>query len=623
MQIILQWLASSSFLLLFAVVLAAGLIARLSIRGLGLGIVASAIVAGAAISAYASAHGVRTSVDPSIRSMLFCLLVYGLGLRIGPSLLDCLKGENLKLSLLALSCSALGLAGALAFARFWDLPAGAAAGIVAGSMTLTAAIGPAEEALRNGTAAIPAGQKADDVAGMIAVAYGLTYIWGALGLIVIGKWLPRWWDVDAKAEAKRYEERLGVPNLDDAGLTGLHSLSLHAHRLANDAFTGWTVKQLAQKHPQFKVLNVLRVEPTRRAPMSDASALARFADEPMVMAAAGVASTTMIQEADTTPAAYARRERGALPETQYTRLGAGDDLVLRQGDIITVGTRVEGKAQIRNLIGPEVTDPAALNVPVEHGAILVTHGAVEGKELIELRNEEFTGQVALHHLERGGVPIPLGLHTQLRHDDVLFVAGIKSGVDKLARVAGRIVRPSATADVVTLALGMVLGLTIGAISLPLNGARVSLGNAGGLLVAGVAVSWFASRVRFLGSAACCARGVLEEFGLVAFAAIIGMEAGIALATKIPGDVALKILVAGFVTSTLTPIALWVIGRHAMKLNAASLLGAIAGARSQPAAAREAARELGSTVPWTGFAAPQAVSAILVTSFGYVAMVLAR
>ena len=45
---------------------------------------------------------------------------------------------------------------------------------------------------------------------MIALSYGITYIWGTVGIILICKYLPRWWGVDAKAAAKKYEEEFGV-----------------------------------------------------------------------------------------------------------------------------------------------------------------------------------------------------------------------------------------------------------------------------------------------------------------------------------------------------------------------------------------------------------------------------
>ena len=612
MQPFFQWLASNQYILLFVVVLGAVLLGKATIKGYGLGMVASAIVVGAAVSAIASTMGVKMSIDNFTKSMFYYLFMYGVGLRVGPSFINSLKGDGLKFTILAVLCSVLGLLGAVMFTKMWDLPAGSAGGILAGSMTMSAAIGSAEEAVKQGAFPLPAGQKFEDVSGMIALSYGLTYIWGTVGIILICKYLPRWWGIDAKAEAKKYEEQFGVPNVDDAGLTGYRPLSVRAYRLTSDTLTGWTVRQFIQKYPQYKVLNVLRTVPAQTAEAGSETA-----------AAEGVSSTTRLHDVDASPAGQARRERGVVAEVSYAKLGAPDDLAFRSGDIITLGGRLDELTQNVGLIGPEVSEQAALAVPIDAAEVLVTNKELEGKELGELRTAEFAGQVALHHIERGGVPIPLGLHLKLQRFDVLFVAGFKSGIDKLAALAGKVARPSSSTDLLTLSAGMILGLLIGAISFPMAGAKVGLGNAGGLLVSGVIVSSVASRLRFFGNTPNAARNILEDLGLVVFIAIVGINAGAALITQLSGEVALKILVAGFITCTVPPFAVWAIGLHMMKINPAILMGGVAGARSHSGPAREAAKEIGSSVPWIGFPVGYAVSGILLTVFGYVAMILSK
>jgi putative transport protein len=170
---------------------------------------------------------------------------------------------------------------------------------------------------------------------------------------------------------------------------------------------------------------------------------------------------------------------------------------------------------------------------------------------------------------------------------------------------------------------MILGLLIGAVSFPLAGAKVGLGNAGGLLVSGVIVSSVASRLRFFGNTPNAARNILEDLGLIVFIAIVGINAGASLVTQLSGDLAAKILIAGFFTCTIPPIIVWAIGLHMMKINPAILMGGVAGARSHSGPAREAAKEIGSSVPWIGFPVGYAVSGILLTVFGYVAMILSK
>ena len=258
MEVFLKWLAAYPYILLFFVVGAAVLLGKVTIKGYGLGMVASAIVVGAGVSAWASTYGIKMELNNFAKSLFYYLFMYGVGLRVGPSFINSLKGDGLKFTFLAVFCSVLGLLGAVALTKLWDLPAGAAGGILAGAMTMSAAIGSAEEAVRQGAFKLADGQTADSVSGIIALSYGLTYIWGTVGIILICKYLPRWWGVDAKAAAKQYELEKGVPNLDDAGLTGYRPLSLRAYRLTNNEVAGKTVRQFLQKYPQYKIVNIRR-----------------------------------------------------------------------------------------------------------------------------------------------------------------------------------------------------------------------------------------------------------------------------------------------------------------------------------------------------------------------------
>jgi putative transport protein len=566
MKAVFDWFAANPYILLFFVVGGAVAVGKVTVKGYGLGMVAAAIVVGAGISAWASTYGVKMGLDNFAKSLFYYLFMYGVGLRVGPSFFNSLKGDGLKFTVLAVVCSVMGLLGAVYLSKAFSLPDGAAGGILAGSMTMSAAIGSAEEAVKQGVFKLDPGQTAEQVSGMIALAYGLTYIWGTVGIILICKYLPRWWGVDAKAEAKKYEEEKGVPNVDDAGLTGYRPLSLRAYRLTNNETAGQTVRQFLTKHPDYKIVNVMRGN---------------------------------------------------------ERLGAPDDLVLQKGDVIALGGRLEAMTANMGLIGPEVSDSKVLNIPIDQAEILVTNKEMVGKELKELRNTPLAGQIALHHIERGGVTIPMGLNTTLERFDVMFVGGAKSSIDKAGEILGKIARPSTSTDLLTLAAGMILGFLIGAITFPLAGSNVGLGNAGGLLVSGVLVSSVASRLRFFGSTPNAARNILEDLGLVVFIAIVGVNAGAGLISQLSGAVALKIFLVGFIVCTVPPIICWAIGYHWMKINPAVLMGGVAGARSHSGPAREAAKEIGSSVPWIGFPVGYAISGVLLTVFGYLAMVMSQ
>ena len=205
----------------------------------------------------------------------------------------------------------------------------------------------------------------------------------------------------------------------------------------------------------------------------------------------------------------------------------------------------------------------------------------------------------------------------------MTIVGLKSAVEKIGEAFGRVIRPSTGTDLLTLSLGMILGFLIGAIEFPAFGSKVGLGNAGGLLVAGVIVSSLTSRLRFFGNTPAAARNILEDLGLVVFVAIVGINAGNSLLAQLTGMLALKIFVLGFIACSLPPILVWVLGLYVFKFNPAVLMGGVAGARSHSGPCREAAVEIGSNVPWIGFPVAYAVSGVLLTVFGYFAMVLAN
>ena len=75
------------------------------------------------------------------------------------------------------------------------------------------------------------------------------------------------------------------------------------------------------------------------------------------------------------------------------RLGARRDLVLQQGDIIALGGNLEEITSNMGLIGPEVADEKALNIPLDQAEILVTNKELVGKEYGELRTRDFAGEV--------------------------------------------------------------------------------------------------------------------------------------------------------------------------------------------------------------------------------------
>ena len=71
---------------------------------------------------------------------------------------------------------------------------------------------------------------------MIALGYGVAYIWGTVDVVLVSKYLPVVGGQQGRREGVRGEVR--VANVDDVGLSGYRPGGLRAYRLENPKTAG-------------------------------------------------------------------------------------------------------------------------------------------------------------------------------------------------------------------------------------------------------------------------------------------------------------------------------------------------------------------------------------------------
>ena len=136
--------------------------------------------------------------------------------------------------------------------RIWTCRPALQAAFWPASQTMSAAIGSAEEAVNAGVLSLPAGTTPDQVSSMIALSYGITYIWGTVGIILITKYLPKWWGIDAEASAGNTRQKFGVASGDSPTLSGWTTGGLRAYRMENKAWIGKTIGELLRSNPEYR-----------------------------------------------------------------------------------------------------------------------------------------------------------------------------------------------------------------------------------------------------------------------------------------------------------------------------------------------------------------------------------
>ncbi|MCY1020050.1 aspartate:alanine exchanger family transporter [Pyxidicoccus sp. MSG2] len=561
-------LGSDDFTALFLVVALGYLLGRVRIRRISLGTTAATLVVGLALSLVSvSVFGVRLKVDPFVQTLFFNFFMYAVGLRVGPQFFAGLERDGKRFVLTTLVVCVVAPALAILCGLLFRLPGGAVAGTLAGGMTASAALGAAQSAVTSG--AVP-GSESAAVGGNLAAAFAITYILSMIGFVLLVKYLPRMFHRNLEKSAEDMEKELGgdsnmaPPGTDKAFEVGYIPLVVRAYRIDNPKLDGVTVAQVREVAPRVSVERV--------------------------------------------------RRGGRL-------LTPGEDFTLRRGDDLAVAGDVGEFIRRHGNVGPEVDDAALRDVPLQTVECVVTNKELAGQSLRALA-PRFGGGLYLDALFRMGEQLPMRANTVLKVHDVLRVTGPQRRLDALAAHLGVMVRPSLATDIVTLAVGLVLGALAGMVAVPVKGIHVGLGTAAALLLAGVVIGTLRARNPSLGGPVPeAARSLLEDLGLAIFIAALSLNSGPAVAGAIQGGTLVPLILSGLVVGLLPPVIGYAVGLYVFKLNPAVLLGAVCGARCNTAGLKVAQDEAHSAVPAIGFAVPTALGTVLITIAAYLLVVV--
>ena len=159
-----------------------------------------------------------------------------------------------------------------------------------------------------------------------------------------------------------------------------------------------------------------------------------------------------------------------------------------------------------------------------------------------------------------------------------------------------------------------MGTLVGLISIKVGGIPVTLGVGGGVFVSGLCFGWLHTRFPIFGAMPQAAQWILSEFGLSAFAAVIGLSAGPKAVAAIHEQGVMLLIVGAVVTIVPLVVALY-FGRWVLKLHPVVLLGALCGGQTVAAALSAVNEETESMTPVLGFTVTYAISNVLLAVWG--------
>lgn len=562
MDVVNHILKSAPEVALFLALFVGYLVGRIKVRGFSLGGVAGSLI----VALLLGQLGV--DLPNSLKAVCFALFIYSVGFKSGPEFFGGLNRSSIKLVLSSVVQCITALVALLVIARFCGFDKGYAAGIGAGALTQTAMMGTAGDALGR------LGMSVDQVTRLnseMAVGFAITYIFGTIGVIIFVRSVaPRLMGVDVKKAAHELEVEMseGTQVVRPGYITPFVPVVARAFKVGSN---GAAKKKLADIERQFNRASVERVV----------------------------------------------RKDDAVERSP--------ELVLQEGDVVGVAGRLPSVVAAGELIGEEVESQEALSFPVRIVSAVLTNKNLAGKTIRQIRNsftEEERQGVYVASFKRQGLTMPILLKTQTRRGDVFELAGRPEEVERIANAVGYPESTDGKSDLAYHALAIVLGTLFGMLSVNVGGIPVTLGVGGGVLVSGLCFGWLHIRYPVFGSLPQPAQWILSEFGLSAFAAVIGLSAGPKAVAAIQQQ-GVALLIAGAAVTLIPMFVALYFGRFVLKLHPVVLLGALCGGQTVAAALNAANEETDSITPVLGFTVTYAISNVLLAVWGPVIVALTK
>ncbi|MDR5735195.1 aspartate-alanine antiporter [Caballeronia sp. LZ025] len=531
-------------------------------KGFSLGAVTATLLAAIAIGQ------LGITISPNVKAVFFLMFLFAVGYGVGPQFVRGIAKDGLPQALFSVIQCVLCLAAPYAAAKMAGYDIGSAAGLFAGSQTISASMGLATDAINR------LGLPPDETKALLdamPTAYAVTYIYGTIGSAVILAMLgPKLLNIDLVAACKDYEKQLGggTAELDGAG-SGWHQFSLRAYRVADHGrAVGLTVGQAEAMLPGGARLFIERI-----------------------------------------------RRNGAIQEAKL-------DDVLQPGDVVAIVGRREQLVDLLGGAATEVDDAELLAVPVEGVDIYLTNKRIEGRTLAELAQTPGARGVFIRKIKRGATetPIPVLPSTKLYRGDTVTIVGRTQDTTAVANAVGVIDRPSDAADMAFVGLAITLGALIGAVVIRFGAIPITLSTAGGALIAGIVFGWLRAIHPTFGRIPSPTIWFMNSVGLNVFIAVVGISAG-------PGFVAglqklgVSLFLWGIFASSVPLIIGMYIAKYVFKFHPAILLGICAGARTTTAALGMICDAAKSQVPGLGYTVTYAVGNTLLTIWGMVMVML--
>jgi putative transport protein len=287
------------------------------------------------------------------------------------------------------------------------------------------------------------------------------------------------------------------------------------------------------------------------------------------------------------------------------------DTLLKQGDLLHVVASPEDLEKVLSVLGSVSEEHLNYDLRVyDKFRIFISSQKVAGKRLRDIA--QFSSpDVMVTRIRRGDAEfLPHG-DTKLYLGDQLQIVTKQTEIEAIRKVCGDSFKGISEFNVFTFGAGIVLGLLVGEIPIPLPGGIIfKLGIAGGPLLMAIVLGAIGRTGPLVWTIPYSANLVLRQIGLVLFLATVGTRSGYAFfETLLTGNGGYMFL-AGICITCLTAMLALFIGYKLLHIPMGILTGVVAGMHTQPAVLAFALEQTESELPNVGYAMVYPVAMIM-------------
>ena len=509
--------------LLFCIAIAIGIpLGRIKVFGISLGIT---LVLFVAILLGQLGFSVNGNVLHFVKEFGLILFVFTIGLQVGPGFFASFKKGGMLMNGLAASVVLLGVLLTIVFHFLTGIPMPTMVGVLSGAITNTPGLGAAQQALAEIVKTNPEATDGaiERLAGTLGQGYACAYPLGVVGIIL------SLIVVRAVFKISLDKETAAIKALEKEQGDTSAAISLEVQ---NPAIIGKKISEIT-----------------------------RLFSRPFVISR------------------HRRGENAPTVATGDTVLAAGDRLfvIVFKEDAEMVG------AFFGKVINWGVEDWEHIKSAIVRRRIIVTRENMNGRPLSRLAAYTAMG-VAITRINRAGVVQVASPTLRLQIGDRVNVVGPEHAVNEVEKVLGNELKRLDHPNLVSIFLGIALGVVFGSIPFAVPGLSqpLKLGLAGGPLIIAILISCWGYKSHLVTYTPIAANLMIREIGILLFLASVGLGAGDGFLQAVIGGGYWWVLI-GFCITTVPLLVVGFVARGVFKLNYYSVMGLVAGATTDPPA----------------------------------------